>query len=75
MTPGATEDRTTQQRSVRTAVWCALLGLSALLYYLVNGFGPVSMAIGFFIGWPLLVVALGLYVVTVIRDLRHNRYL
>ncbi len=74
MTSGPSEGRK-QRRAVRTAVWCALLGLSALLYYLVNGFGPVSMAVGFLFGWPLLVVALGLYAVTVVRDLRNNRYL
>ena len=59
-------------RLLRTAVVLAIVGLSCLLIFLLSGFAAWSVGIGIFLGVPLLVVALVLYVLVVIRDLRRR---
>ncbi len=57
------------------AVVCEFAGLICVLYYLLSGFGPATMGIGFFIGAPLLMLALVLYLIAVVRDLRRRQVL
>ncbi|SHK21720.1 hypothetical protein [Rhodothermus profundi] len=59
-------------RLLRTAVVLAIIGLSCLLVLLLSGFAAWSVGIGVFLGVPLLVAALVLYVLVVIRDLRQR---
>ncbi|AEN72358.1 hypothetical protein Rhom172_0414 [Rhodothermus marinus SG0.5JP17-172] len=59
-------------RLLRTAVVLAIVGLSCLLIFLLSGFAAWSVGIGIFLGVPLLMVALVLYVLVVIRDLRRR---
>ncbi len=59
-------------RLLRTAVVLAIVGLICLLIFLLSGFAAWSVGIGIFLGVPLLLVALVLYVLVVIRDLRRR---
>jgi predicted PurR-regulated permease PerM len=59
-------------RLLRTAVVLAIIGMSCLLVFLLSGFAAWSVGLGIFLGVPLLVVALVLYVMVVIRDLRRR---
>ncbi|ACY47319.1 hypothetical protein [Rhodothermus marinus] len=59
-------------RLLRTAVVLAIVGLSCLLIFLLSGFAAWSVGLGIFLGVPLLMVALVLYVLVVIRDLRRR---
>jgi len=59
-------------RLLRTAVVLAIVGLSCLLIFLISGFAAWSVGLGIFLGVPLLMVALVLYVLVVIRDLRRR---
>jgi len=58
-------------RLLRTAVVLAIAGLICLLIFLLSGFAAWSVGIGVFLGMPLL-LALVLYVLVVIRDLRRR---
>ena len=57
---------------VRTAVACALIGLLSVLLFLWSGFAPWSVGMGVFFGAPLLVIAVMLYLIAVVRDLRQR---
>ncbi len=57
---------------VRTAVLCALIGLLCVSLFLWWGFNPWSVGFGVFLGAPLLLVAMGLYIVAVFRELRQR---
>ncbi len=59
-------------RLLRTAVVLAIAGLGCLLAFLLRGFAAWSVGIGIFLGVPLLMAALVLYVLVVIRDLRRR---
>ncbi len=59
-------------RLLRTAVVLAIVGLICLLIFLLSGFAAWSVGLGIFLGVPLLLVALVLYVLVVIRDLRRR---
>jgi hypothetical protein len=59
-------------RLIGTAVNIALVGLVCVLLFLWNGMGAWSMGLGMFVGMPLLVIALLLYVVAVARDMRRR---
>ncbi len=59
-------------RLLRTAVVLAIVGLICLLIFLISGFAAWSVGLGIFLGVPLLLVALVLYVAVVIRDLRRR---
>ena len=60
------------EHGVRPAVVFALLGLLCIFIFLARGFNPWSLGIALFLGVPLLLVGLGLYVVAVVRDLRRH---
>ncbi len=57
---------------VRIAVVSALIGLFCVLLFLWIGFAPWSVGLGVFLGAPLLVVAVALYIIAVMRDLRQR---
>ncbi len=57
---------------VRIAVVCALIGLLCVWLFLWIGFAPWSVGLGVFLGAPLLVAAVVLYIIAVMRDLRQR---
>lgn len=63
------------RRPVRYAVLFAMAGLICVLLFLVFGFAPWSVGLGVFLGFPLLMVAVVLYLVAVVRDLRRRNVL
>lgn len=54
------------------AVNCAVIGLSCILLFLWQGFGAWSMGLGMFVGMPLLLVAVVIYIFSVARDLKQR---
>jgi hypothetical protein len=59
-------------RLIGAAVNIALVGLVCVLLFLWHGMGAWSMGLGMFVGMPLLVIALLLYVVAVARDMKRR---
>ena len=59
-------------RPLRVAVWIALMGMSCLGFFLWNGLSVMSMGIGVILGVPLTLLAVGVYLTAVIRDLRRR---
>lgn len=57
---------------ISLAVNCAVLGLGCILLFLWKGFGAWSMGLGMFVGMPLLLAAVLLYVFSVARDLKQR---
>ena len=60
------------RRQLGLAVNCTLLGLVCILLFLWNGFGAWSMGLGMFIGIPLIVVGVILYLSAVAFDLKRS---
>ncbi len=60
------------RRQLTLAVGCALVGLLCVLLFLWHGFGAWSMGLGTFIGIPLVVVAVLLYLSAVAFDLKRR---
>ncbi len=59
-------------RLIYIAVNCTILGLICVLLFLWHGIGAWSMGLGMFIGIPLLVLAVLIYLVAVARDLKRR---
>ena len=59
-------------RLISLAVNFAIVGLVYLLLFLWHGMGAWSMGLGMFIGMPLLLIAILLYVVAVARDMKRR---
>lgn len=59
-------------RLLQAAVWLVVVGLLLVLLFLIVGFQSWSVGLGLFLGAPLLVLGMLLYVVSVIRDLRRH---
>lgn len=59
------------RRQLALAVDCTLVGLLCILLFLWNGFGAWSMGLGMFIGIPLIVVGVILYLGAVAFDLKR----
>ena len=57
-------------RQLMLAVNCAIVGLICVLLFLWYGFGAWSMGLGTFIGIPLLILAVLLYISAVVTDLK-----
>lgn len=57
-------------RQLIVAVNCAIAGLLCVLLFLWYGFGAWTMGLGTFVGIPLLVLAVLLYITAVITDLK-----
>ncbi len=60
------------RRQLSVAVDCALVGLVCVLLFLWHGFGAWSMGLGTFIGIPLVVLAVVLYLGAVAFDLKRR---
>lgn len=60
---------------VRTAVILAMTGMLLVLLFLIAGFRAWSVGLGVFLGMPLMLGGVILYVFAVIRDLRYRRVL
>jgi hypothetical protein len=67
---GTTPERIS--RLMRLAVFCTLAGLICVLLFLWVGFNAWSVGLGIFLGIPLLIAGMLLYVGGVLRDL-HRR--
>jgi hypothetical protein len=59
-------------RLIGIAVDIALIGLVCVYLFLWHGMGAWSMGLGMFIGMPLLLIAILLYVVAVARDMKRR---
>ncbi len=59
-------------RLIGIAVDIALVGLVCVYLFLWHGLGAWSMGLGMFIGMPLLLLAILLYVVAVARDMKRR---
>ena len=57
---------------VRVAAVCALVGLSCMSVFLWLNFSPWSVGIGIVAGAPLTAIALALYLLAVVRELRQR---
>ena len=62
-------------RLVRLAVLLALAGLCCVLLFLLAGFAAWSVGLGVFLGFPLMLAAVVLYLAAVVRDLRRREAL
>lgn len=60
---------------VRTAVILTMAGMVMVLMFLIAGFRPWSVGVGVFIGMPVMISGVVLYIIAVIRDLRYHRVL
>lgn len=60
---------------VRTAILCTMAGMLLLLIFLIFGFQAWSVGLGVFLGMPVMLLGVGLYVIAVFRDLRHRKVL
>jgi hypothetical protein len=60
------------RRQLAVAVNCTSLGLVCILLFLWNGFGAWSMGLGMFIGIPLVMVGVILYLCAVAFDLKRG---
>ena len=71
--PRATAKEAPEVRTlVRVAVGGAMVGLLCALLFLWRGFTVWSLGVGIFLGSPLLLVAMVLYIIAVARDLRRH---
>jgi membrane protein implicated in regulation of membrane protease activity len=57
---------------VRAAVLVAIVALGCVMVFLWAGFRAWSVGLGVFLGAPLLMLAMGLYLTAVIRDLKNR---
>lgn len=57
-------------RQLMLAVDCAIAGLMCVLLFLWHGFGAWTMGLGTFVGIPLLLLAMLLYISAVMTDLK-----
>jgi len=60
---------------VRTAILCTISGMLLVLIFLIFGFQAWSVGIGVFLGMPVMLTGVGLYIIAVFRDLRNRRVL
>lgn len=59
-------------RQLALAVNCAIAGLACVLLFLWYGFGAWTMGLGTFVGIPLLMLAVLLYISAVVTDLKRR---
>ncbi|TVQ02766.1 MAG: hypothetical protein EA359_11145 [Balneolaceae bacterium] len=60
---------------IRIAVLLALAGMVLVLLFLIAGFKAWSVGLGVFLGMPLMLAGVILYVFAVLRDLRIRNVL
>jgi hypothetical protein len=59
-------------RLIRVAVVLGVFGLFFNLLFLITGFTGWTVGVGVFLGMPILLVAVILYIIAVIRDLKKH---
>lgn len=60
---------------VRTAILLTIAGMLLVLIFLIVGFKAWSVGLGVFLGMPVMLIGVGLYVVAVFRDLKNRKVL
>jgi len=60
---------------VRSAILITLAGMILVLIFLIFGFRSWSVGIGVFMGMPVMIGGVVLYIITVIRDLKERQVL
>ena len=70
-------DQVPQQvdRLVRAAILCTMAGMLLVLIFLIFGFQSWSVGLGVFLGMPIMILGVALYVVAVFRDLKSRKVL
>lgn len=64
--------RKSVNKLIRLSVIAGCIGLFCILLFLITGFEAWSVGVGIFLGFPILLAALVLYIVAVIRDLKRH---
>lgn len=59
-------------RLIRISVILGCIGLFCVLLFLIAGFEAWSVGVGMFLGFPILLVAVVLYVIAVVSDLKKH---
>jgi hypothetical protein len=59
-------------RLIRLSVILGCIGLFCILLFLLFGFQAWSVGVGMFLGFPVLLIAVILYIIAVVRDLRGH---
>lgn len=57
---------------IRLAVIFGVIGLCCIFVFLLYGFKAWSVGIGIFLGMPILLTGIVLYVIAVVRDLKKH---
>lgn len=60
---------------IRISVILTMIGMLLVLMFLIAGFQAWSVGLGVFLGMPVMLAGVALYVYTVIRDLRIRKVL
>ena len=60
---------------IRVAVILAMIGMLLVLMFLIAGFQAWSVGLGVFLGMPVMMAGVILYIYAVIRDLRESKVL
>lgn len=58
---------------IRSAVILVAAGLICVFLFLIFGFQSWSVGLGIFLGGPVVMVGVVVYIISVIRDLRQHR--
>lgn len=60
---------------VRTAILCTMGGMLLVLLFLIFGFQAWSVGVGVFLGMPVMLLGVVLYIIAVFRDLKTRKVL
>jgi len=60
---------------VRAAILCTMAGMMLVLIFLLFGFQSWSVGLGVFLGMPVMILGVALYVIAVFRDLKSRKVL
>lgn len=60
---------------IRASVILGLIGLFCIFLFLLTGFTGWTVGVGVFFGFPILLLAVILYIIAVVRDLRKHEVL
>lgn len=75
MEPNKSTESHKVDKLVRTAVIFTMAGMLLILLFLITGFQAWSVGLGVFLGMPVMLFGVGLYVIAVFRDLRDRNVL
>lgn len=57
---------------IRISVLIGCVGLMCILLFLIYGFQAWSVGVGIFLGFPILLLAVVIYIIAVVRDLKKH---